>query len=513
MAEHRLLVVSESHLLLSDEGEGQTTAIAVGSEAWYQWLTAEQHQSFAFRHALGAFTMRPERKRQGWYWYAYRKQEGKLRKAYLGKAEELTLARLNQVAAMLVSRGDSADVEVDALAESPLAYPADSFAARQPFHQPLALIAGQVTEGACASHESDISPRYPVALPVYLTSLIGREQETQAVCALLRQPSVRLVSLTGTGGCGKTRLAVHVEASSDFEDGGHFVSLARIPDPELVVPTIAQALDVREQASRPLLDKQLLLLPDNFQQIISAAPVVVELLMVAPALKVLVTSQASLQLSEEHEFDVPPLSLPDLWDLPPLDRLAQFEAVRLFVERAVDVLEGVASFLDKSLLRQTEQEGGKPRLSKLETILEYGLECLLANGELEVTQQAHAAYYLALAQEAEPHLTHAVGIRRRSRNRRNLAEGTGPHLTGAEQVVWLERLEREYENLRAALQWSAAHGNEEMELALRLSSGLLAFWTWVQTPEKYKTGVLVFSALPILIIPTARVCVRSLPRY
>jgi hypothetical protein len=101
-----------------------------------------------------------------------------------------------------------------------------------------------------------------------------------------------------------------------------------------------------------------------------------------------------------------------------------------------------------------------------------------------VAQQAHAAYYLALAQEAEPHLTHVVGIRRRPRNRRNLAQGAGLYLTEAEQILWLKRLEREYENLCAALQWSAAHGDEQMKLALRLSSGLLAFWTWAQASEK-----------------------------
>ncbi len=116
MAGHRLPVVSENHLLLPDEGEGQPTSIAVESEAWYHWLAAEQNQSFAFRHALGTYTIRCERKRQSWYWYVYRKQEGKLRKAYLGKTEELTLARMNQVATMLVSRGEGVDApQVQAL--------------------------------------------------------------------------------------------------------------------------------------------------------------------------------------------------------------------------------------------------------------------------------------------------------------------------------------------------------------------------------------------------------------
>jgi predicted ATPase/DNA-binding CsgD family transcriptional regulator len=185
-------------------------------------------------------------------------------------------------------------------------------------------------------------PRYHLAAP--LTPLVGREQDVAAVCTLLLRPEVRLVTLTGTGGVGKTRLALEVAArmTPDFADGICFVALAPITDPALVAPTIAQALGVREQGSRPVLDvlkdslreKQLLLLLDNFEQLISAAPVVVELLMVAPTLKVLVTSRASLHLSGEHEFVVPPLSLPDLRGLPPLDRLAQSEAVRLFVERA-----------------------------------------------------------------------------------------------------------------------------------------------------------------------------------
>jgi len=181
-------------------------------------------------------------------------------------------------------------------------------------------------------------------LPAPLTPLVGREREIAAVCALLSRPQVRLVTLTGSGGVGKTRLALEVAArvTSDFADGACFVALAPITEPELVVSTIAGALGVREQASQPLLEslkdslreQQLLLVLDNFEQILSAAPVVVELLLGASALKVLVTSRASLHLSGEHEFVVPPLSLPDLRDLPPLHRLAQSEAIRLFVERA-----------------------------------------------------------------------------------------------------------------------------------------------------------------------------------
>ncbi len=424
----------------------------------------------------------------------------------------------------------------------------------------------------------------PNNLPVQPTSLIGREKEVAAVLDLLQREEVRLLTLTGPGGTGKTRLGLQVaaELAERFTDGVFFVNLAPISDPELVVPTLAQTLNVKEIAEQTLLDllkaslhwKHLLLLLDNFEQVLGAAVYVADLLAACPNLKVMVTSRMTLHIRGEQEYAVPPLAVPDPKHLPDLVVLSQYEAVALFIQRAQaarpefqvsnanapavaeicvrldglplaielaaarikvlpprallarlgqrlavltngprdapvrqqtlrntikwsydlldsqeqqlfqrlsvfaggctleaiesvcaafgdevgTVLDAVASIIDKSLLQQTEQkvrqEGGEPRLVMLETIREYGLERLKGDGEREAIQQAHADYYLALAEDTEP------------------------ELAGPRQAVWLERLEREHDNLRAAMQWSLEPGEDghRREMALRLGGALQRFW-------------------------------------
>ena len=423
----------------------------------------------------------------------------------------------------------------------------------------------------------------PHNLPIQPTVLLGRELEVDDVRQLLRRAETRLVTLTGPGGTGKTRLSLQVAAElvDWFEDGSLFVELAPIGDPALVPSTIAQVVGVHAVGSRPVLEslkeylrrRSLLLVLDNFEQILPAAPVVSELLATAPGLKVLITSREALRLRGEREYAVPPLALPDAQHRPTPDTLSRCAATALFVERAVDVrddfavtaenaaavaeicvrldglplaielaaarvrlltpeamlarlerrlplltggardlparqrtlrdaiawsydllepdeqalfrrlavfvggctldsaeatataevgdrrwalaahdvLDGIESLIAKNLLRRVSGPGGASRMAMLETVREYGLEQLAQAGELHAMRRWHRVHFLDLAERAEP------GMR------------------GPEQIVWLDRLEAEHDNLRAALTWCLADATDA-DRALRLAGALVWFW-------------------------------------
>ena len=186
--------------------------------------------------------------------------------------------------------------------------------------------------------------RFPNNLPLQATPLIGREREVEAVSRRLRSPETRLLTLVGPGGTGKTRVGLQAAAElvDDFEDGVFFVPLAAITDPALVASTIARVLGLSEGGAQPpeellegyLRERSTLLFLDNLEQVIESASLVDELLSGAADLKVLATSRIPLGLYGEHEFPVAPLSLPDPGSLPPQESLNDYEAIRLFVERA-----------------------------------------------------------------------------------------------------------------------------------------------------------------------------------
>ena len=199
--------VREGSLQQQSKEGTSTDIISVGTAAWYTWL--EQHHSFSFGTPGTTFTARKEQRPGGRYWYAYRRGQGKLHTAYLGKSEELTIDRLNTVAAGFERAGER-----------------DTSASPVPQHN----------------------------LPVQLTTLVGREQDAATVVALLRRPHVRLLNMIGTAGIGKTRLAIQVamDLLDDFAQGVYFVSLASIHSPHLVLPAIAQTLGLKEKENQPV---------------------------------------------------------------------------------------------------------------------------------------------------------------------------------------------------------------------------------------------------------------------
>lgn len=389
---------------------------------------------------------------------------------------------------------------------------------------------------------------YRTNLPIPATAFLGRDREVAEVVALLARDEVRLLTLTGPGGTGKTRLALQAaaEASERYPDGVFWVPLATLRDPALVLEEASRAVGARDGLAEHIADKHLLLLFDNFEHLIAAVPDLAALLVSCPRLDLLVTSRERLRVRGEQTWPVPPLDQNDaaelfaarahavdpsftpgsavtelcsrLDELPLaielaaartalfspeqlLDRLAQrldllrgdrdadprqqtlratiewshdlltdneqrlFRRLAVFVGGCTyDTAEHIAdadpdtlqSLLDKSLLRKRDDPTGKPRYWMLETIREYATEQLDTSGEDSDLHTRHAQYYLALAEEADPRLR-AVALR-------------GPD--GSRE--WLNRLESEHDNLRAALDW--LDWAEETQQVLRLAGALVEFW-------------------------------------
>ncbi|HEV3513019.1 MAG TPA: protein kinase [Candidatus Sulfotelmatobacter sp.] len=449
--------------------------------------------------------------------------------------------------------------------------PKQRYASTRDLARDLAAVRDRVADTPAREPE----PR-PNNLPAQRTAFIGREREADDLRQLLCRADVHLLTLTGPGGIGKTRLALQVagEIASQFPGGVCFVGLSAIGERGLIASAIAQAMGVRETGnSSPQenlmeylggLSQPMLLVLDNFEHLIAAAPVVAQMLTASPRLKVVVTSQAPLHIYGEHEFPVPPLALPDLKAIPRLEALSRLPAIALFVERAqavkhqfaltnenapavaaicsrldglplalelaaarikllspsamlarlesrlnlltggardlptrqqtlrntvdwsygllnaaeqtlfrrlsvfsggctleaieavcdtktdlgLDVLDGMASLVDKSLAQQVEQADKETRFVILSTIREYALERLAEGNDESLVRRAHAAYYLVLAEEGAEDI--------------------------AAQPEWLDRFEVEHDNFRMAIDYLIKTGDAEW--GMRLGTALFRFW-------------------------------------
>ncbi len=454
----------------------------------------------------------------------------------------------------------------------------------------------------------------PNNLPVILTSFVGRAEELRAASELLAK--TRLLTLSGPGGTGKTRLALQIAAdtSDRFPDGIWFVALEPIRDPDLVLPTIAHTLGLKsghrsdlEMIAEAVGKKRVLFVLDNFEQVVEAGPHLVDLLKACPELRLLVTSRAVLRVYGEQEFSVPGLPAPpDFSRLSQLDvenlsadlrtpgvlALSQYEAVKLFIARAVavrpgfavnndnapavaqicarlngmplaielaaartkllspqqilsrledqlslltagsrdlperqqtlrgaiswsydllgevsraffdrlsifvggfeledaetvcpvgltglDLLDGIASLVDQSLVRRDERYP-ETRFDIFPTIREFAFERLTARGEADVMAERHARHFLDLATRARP------------------------HLSGADQRHWLDKLEREHDNFRAALDWLTAR--PEPALAANFAYVLWRFWQQRGYLNEARTRLDRMDAMSWSLAPTDR---------
>ncbi len=414
----------------------------------------------------------------------------------------------------------------------------------------------------------------PNNLPTQLTSFVGREDVVVEAKRLLA--GTRLLTLIGPGGIGKTRLSLQIAADmvQAFPDGVFFVQLSAVRDPDLIASVVAQAIGIPVAGNQVpmvavvehLRDRKVLLVLDNLEQLLpQGAPVIAQMLQAAPNIKAVASSRAALHVYGEQEMAIEPLRLPDLRALPSLEALSQYEAVKLFIERAVaarhdfqatnenapaiagicervdglplaielaaarvklftpqallsrletsasvlgsgardlpgrqqtlkgaiawsydlldkplerlfarfsvfarganleqaeavcgpkdelgvDVLSGLDELAEQSLLRRLP-DFDEPRLLMLHVIREFAAERLQASGEADAIRDRHADAYAALAAAAEP------------------------NFLGPDQKKWLEVLERDHDNLRAAFDWSIAHGDTQR--ALRLGANFWRFW-------------------------------------